>query len=96
MYDWYAGSDPKHYNLYPNDATVWEALKWGCINGFERFDFGGAGHPDKPYGVRDFKQKFGGELTNYGIFTRINQPVRYKILRISIEIYKNLKGMLKQ
>lgn len=76
MYDWFAGSTPEYFSYYPNDIAVWKALEWGSVNGYGEFDFGGAGHPDKPYGVREFKRKFGGEEVNFGVFNRINAPVR--------------------
>ena len=36
--------------------------------------FGGAGKPDKPYGVRDYKLKFGGQLVNWGRFEKVHKP----------------------
>ena len=38
---------------------------------FERYDFGGAGWPNVPYGVRDFKASFGGELVCYGRYRKV-------------------------
>lgn len=73
MYDFYAGANKEYYSFYPNDILVWETLKYGAKNGFSVFNFGGAGHPDKEYGVREFKKSFGGELINSGVFrTPIN------------------------
>lgn len=66
IYDWYAGADPDALSLYPNEYLVWHILKWGQMNRYSAFDFGGAGHPNKPYGPREFKRRFGGNLVNYG------------------------------
>ena len=30
-----------------------------------------AGWPDKPYGVREFKAKFGGSLVHYGRYRKV-------------------------
>jgi lipid II:glycine glycyltransferase (peptidoglycan interpeptide bridge formation enzyme) len=87
MFYWYAGSLPEAGSMYPNDVLVWEILKWGANNGFEVFDFGGAGYPDKEYGVRDFKKKFGGTEVCYGNYLKIHQPLKYKLLRSAVYIY---------
>lgn len=94
LHDWYAGSNPLFHQYYCNDVAVWEILKWGCEHGYNFFDFGGAGHPDIPYGVREFKKKFGGELVNYGILTRVNAPYRKRILEFGIRM-KNYWEKLK-
>ena len=52
IYDWYAGTSEKHIAQYPNDYLPWKIMEWGNINKFKIFDFGGAGKPERPYGVR--------------------------------------------
>jgi len=90
IYSWYSGYDHTFRNLYPNDALVWHILKWGSENGYRCFDFGGAGHPDEPYGARDFKAKFGGRLVNFGRYTRVHAPLLLKMSRIGYEVYRKL------
>jgi len=92
LYDWYAGSRPEHYNKYPNDILPWEIIKWGAENGYDIFDFGGAGKPDKPYGVRDYKMKFGGTLVNYGRFEKSHKPFSMAIARIGFRAWKILNN----
>jgi lipid II:glycine glycyltransferase (peptidoglycan interpeptide bridge formation enzyme) len=77
IYDWYAGSDDGFLDKYPNDILPWEVIKWGANNEYAVFDFGGAGKPGVPYGVRDFKLKFGGNVVNYGRFRKIHNPLIY-------------------
>ena len=88
IYDWYAGSDLKFKDKYPNDFLPYKILEWGINNGFSKFDFGGAGKPNIKYGVRDHKIKFGGELIEYGRFTKINKKIFYKIGEIGIKYIK--------
>jgi len=88
MYDFYAGSDKTYYSYYPNDLLVWETLKFGVNNGFKIFNFGGAGHPDKKYGVRDFKKSFGGELVNTGVFRLPINNMAFAVIRL----IKKLRG----
>jgi lipid II:glycine glycyltransferase (peptidoglycan interpeptide bridge formation enzyme) len=91
LYDWYAGSLSKFHDKYPNDILPWEMMKWGIANNYETFDFGGAGKPDIPYGVRDYKLKFGGELVNFGRFEKIQKPIAMKLARTGFKIWKWVK-----
>jgi len=50
------------------------------------FDFMGVGIPNRPYGVRDFKSKFGGELVNYGRFGRRNSKILYVISELGFNL----------
>ena len=91
IYGWYAGSYNQYYSLFPNDILIWETLRWGIKNGYETFDYGGAGEPNKPYGVRAFKQQMGGELVNYGRYEKIHRGVMYRIGVLGLKILKLLK-----
>lgn len=91
IYDWYAASDPEYLIYRPNDVLPWEVITWGIQNGYKTFDFGGAGKPNKPYGVRDYKIKFGGELVNFGRFTKIHNLSVYLLGKMTLPFYKILK-----
>jgi len=91
LYDWYAGSLWDSRDKYPNDLLPWEIIKWGRAQGYTIFDFGGAGKPGEKYGVRDFKKQFGGSVVNYGRFTKIHQPVKYRIAKKGFSLWQNLK-----
>ncbi|MCH8033712.1 MAG: GNAT family N-acetyltransferase [Bacteroidetes bacterium] len=88
IYDWYAGSDDNYKNRYPNDFLPYHIFLWGQEHNFNVFDFGGAGKPNIPYGVRDHKIKFGGDLVEFGRFERILKPTLMKIGRLGLKIYK--------
>lgn len=90
IYDFYAGAYPEYYNKYPNDLIPWEVFLWGKEHGYELFDFGGAGEPDKPYGVRDYKLKFGGKLVNYGRFEKVHKPFLMKIGKTGLRLWQKL------
>jgi len=91
IYDWYAGAYREALGKYPNDLIPWEVMKWGKANGFEIFDFGGAGKPNIPYGVRDYKMKFGGESVNFGRFAKVHQPIKIRIAKSGFKIWQFLK-----
>lgn len=88
IFDWYAGALSEYYNKYPNDLIPWEVFLWGQQQGFSRFDFGGAGKPNVPYGVRDYKKKFGGEFVNFGRYERINQPIVFNISKTAFKFLR--------
>lgn len=88
IYDWYAGSLRQYFCKYPNDVLPWEVFRWGKEQGFSVFDFGGAGKPDKEYGVRDYKKKFGGRIANFGRFRKIHQPVKYQLAKLGFKAWR--------
>jgi len=91
IYDWYAGSYREYYKKYPNDLIPWKVFLWGKENGFYTFDFGGAGKPDVPYGVRDYKKKFGGEFVNFGRYEQIHKPNLFNIAKLGFKLYQRFK-----
>ncbi len=70
VFAWYGGSE-RIPGLSPAAYLQWREIVWSCEHGFERYDFGGAGWPNVPYGVRDFKASFGGELVSYGRYRKV-------------------------
>lgn len=96
IYDWYAGADDSFLEYRPNDVLLWYIFLWGKDNNFKFFDFGGAGKPNKPYGVRDYKLKFGGQLVNFGRFELVHKPVLYRLGLIGFFIYKRCYGLFKR
>ncbi len=91
MLGWYGGLDRKFGAYMPNEVLTWELLRWGCENGFELYDFGGAGRPSQKYGVRDFKAKFGGQQVDYGRFKNIHSILLY---RTGVFFYEILRPLL--
>ena len=50
----------------------------------------GAGVPGVPYGVRDFKAEFGGEMVEHGRFLNVRKPLLYAIGKIAVKWMKEL------
>lgn len=88
IYGWYRGFDRKYSHFLPNDQMVWHVLEWGAQNGFQSFDFGGAGKPGIAYGPRNFKAKFGGKLVNHGRNTVIHTQILMKLGMFMYRIYR--------
>lgn len=91
VYDWWAGADDDFKSYYPNDVIPFHILVWGHENGYKTFDFGGAGKPDIPYGVRDHKMKFGGELVEFGRFELVHKKLLMNLGKSGLVVYKKLK-----
>jgi serine/alanine adding enzyme len=78
IYEWYVcGLDHQYKEAYPSVLATWAALDYAAKNNIPQFDFMGVGIPEREYGVREFKARFGGILVNYGRFARINNKAFY-------------------
>jgi len=53
----YGASNPDYLPLRPNHLTMWEAIRWGCENGYRTFSLGRSDLDNK--GLRDFKNGWG-------------------------------------
>jgi serine/alanine adding enzyme len=90
LYGWYGGVNREYSSYTPNELLTWHVLQWGAEHGYQVYDFGGAGKPDEPYGVRDFKAKFGGELVTYGRNTYYHAPRWFAVSKFGYQIYRRL------
>lgn len=92
LYAWYAGSDEEYFKLRPNDFTMWNVIRWAREKGYKKFDFGGGGEPGKPYGVRDYKLKYGCEMFDFGRYVWAHRPVTYWAAAKAYALYHRIKG----
>ncbi len=91
VFDFFAGSISEYYDKHPNDILPWEVFKLCKKEGKTVFDFGGAGKPNVPYGVRDYKKQFGGKSVNYGRFTLVHNPIKMKIAEAGFKLLQKVK-----
>jgi FemAB-related protein (PEP-CTERM system-associated) len=54
----WASSLREYFSLCPNNLLYWEMIRWGCENGYQRFDFGRSS-PDS--GTYRFKKQWGAK-----------------------------------
>ena len=93
IYEWYVcGLDKEYKKQHPSVLSTWAAIDYALNNDIKTFDFMGVGKPDVPYGVRDFKARFGGRMVNYGRLTRVNNRFLYHIA----ELGYNVLGLFKK
>ena len=89
IYEWYiCGIDGKFKGIFPSVLATWAAINYANLANIHFFDFMGAGKPDKAYGVRDFKSKFGGHLVNYGRYEKVHKPALMQIGKFSLKLWK--------
>jgi serine/alanine adding enzyme len=90
IYGWYSGVDRAYVAETPGEVLMWHVLRWGCENGYRMYDFGGAGKPSEPYGVRDFKAKFGGRLVCFGRNIEVHAPGLLRVSELGYRVYRRL------
>ncbi len=92
IYEWYVcGLDREYRHVYPSVLATWAAIEYAISNNIPQFDFMGVGLPHRPYGVREFKKRFGGSMVNYGRFSRINNKTLYNIAELGYNVLAVMK-----
>jgi serine/alanine adding enzyme len=92
IYEWYVcGLDQQYKEVHPSVLATWAALDYAVSNNIPQFDFMGVGIPEREYGVRDFKARFGGKIVNYGRFARINNKAFYAIAELGYNFLTMVK-----
>jgi CelD/BcsL family acetyltransferase involved in cellulose biosynthesis len=96
----YAAADEELLHLRPYHPLVWEAIKWGCENGYEFFDFGRSDPANE--GLVEYKRGWGaqesdiqyvrfgtGEGKSSGTLVRVQErfaPVMRKLPVLIVEL----------
>ena len=89
VYEWFeCGLNADYKEQYPSVMATWAGMQYANGHGCARYDMMGAGVPGVPYGVRDFKSEFGGELVEHGRFLCVNNPVLYKMGVLAVKLLK--------
>jgi lipid II:glycine glycyltransferase (peptidoglycan interpeptide bridge formation enzyme) len=83
--------DEEYKNLFPSVLATWAAIDYAVQNKIMTFDFMGVGVPNRDYGVREFKARFGGNLVNYGRFGKINNQFVYVVTEVGYNILSLLR-----
>lgn len=89
FFAWFGGTS-RPSSLHPFACIVWDEIKWARNQGFRYYDFGGAGDINQPYGPREFKSRFHGELVHYGRCCKVHSP---RLLAIAEGGYWSLKRL---
>lgn len=94
IYETYVcGQDKEYKNCHPSVVTTYAAMEYASRNNIPQFDFMGLGKPDIPYGVREFKLRFGGTKVNFGRFNRVNNRHLFLFSKIGFYFWSKLKAL---
>ena len=92
VYEWFeCGLNSSYKEQYPSVIATWAGMEYTHTLGIALYDMMGAGVPDVPYGVRDFKREFGGELVEHGRYLYICHPWLYRIGKMGVKVLKTTK-----
>jgi lipid II:glycine glycyltransferase (peptidoglycan interpeptide bridge formation enzyme) len=90
IYAWYTGAIREYLSYHPGDLLIWHLLKYGTVNGYQRFDFGGGGTRTEHVNLREYKARFGAEFPDYGRYKKIHSPIKMKIAEKGFEMYRKM------
>ena len=89
VYEWFeCGMNTQYKDLFPSVMATWAGMQYAQETGCARYDMMGAGVPGVPYGVRDFKSEFGGDMVEHGRFLCVCKPLLYKLGVLGVKILK--------
>lgn len=92
VYEWFVcGEDKKYDRVYPSVLATWAGIKYALDNNYVEFNFMGAGRPDRTYGIREFKSKFGGKQVDQGRFLYLYKPIQYRFTKYILQIIRKMK-----
>ena len=69
--------------VYAGDFLYWEMIRWCHENGFSVFDLQGIStvpSSAKETGIRRFKEKWGGQVIEYPVFSTVLKPGRWRLV----------------
>ena len=90
VYEWFeCGLNAECKDQYPSVMATWGGIQLAHQSGCMRYDMLGAGEPGVPYGVRDFKAEFGGQMVEHGRFLCVCKPMLYRLGVCVVKILKN-------
>lgn len=88
---YYCGLKDYSKKIRPTNLAVYGIIDFAISNKLKAVDLMGAGRKHEKYGVRDFKQAFGGEFFESGRFLKINSKLLYKLGKKVLELKQRIK-----
>ncbi len=93
IYEWYVcGEDGLIKGLHPSVLATWAPIEYALQQGYDHFDFMGAGRPDQDYGVREFKARFGGKEVCYGRYEKVVNKPLYHVGKLGLRLYQSINS----
>lgn len=86
---YYCGLRDYNKKIFPTHLAVLGAIEYAIDNNIPVVDFMGAGKTGKDYGVRKYKQEFGGDLVEYGRHIKVLNPFLFNLGKLGLKISTN-------
>lgn len=89
VYEWFeCGLNAQYKDQYPSVMATYAGIQLAHQSGCTRYDMMGAGEPGVPYGVREFKAEFGGQLVEHGRSLCVCKPMLYSLGACVVKLLK--------
>lgn len=85
---YYCGDREYHKKIFPTHLAILAAIEFGKKNKLKYLDFMGAGKPGEEYGVRNYKEGFGGNTLEHGRYIKVCKPFLYQIGKMGIKLIR--------
>jgi lipid II:glycine glycyltransferase (peptidoglycan interpeptide bridge formation enzyme) len=86
----------RQHRIYAGDLVYWELIRWCREHGLTVLDLAGvapAPTSAKEMGIRRFKEKWGGRIVAYPVFTRMVKPARWKVVSVIREARRRIRSI---
>ena len=88
---YYCGKEGLYKNVYATHLALHEVIKFAVDNDLSHVDFMGAGLKGEAYGVRTYKERFGGKTVEHGRYLLVTKPILFKIGKLGLSILQKFK-----
>ncbi|MEX1193379.1 MAG: GNAT family N-acetyltransferase [Brumimicrobium sp.] len=88
---YYCGIRNYHKKIFPTHLAVLATIDFSFKNHLKKVDLMGAGRPDETYGVRKYKEQFGGKTVQHGRYLLILKPLLFKFGKVGLSVLRKLK-----
>jgi lipid II:glycine glycyltransferase (peptidoglycan interpeptide bridge formation enzyme) len=85
--------------IYGQDLIKWEIIRQGQLQGARRYDLMGVevDSPDpKKRGIYQFKEKWGGQLVEFGVYNKTYSSWKAELLRCGTSVARRLRGRARE
>ena len=82
-------------SIYAGDYLSWEMIRWCQMQGLLIYDLSGispAPTSEAEAGIRRFKEKWGGEVIEYPVFTQLLKPIAWNLMSYLQMMRRSLRG----
>lgn len=88
---YYCGLRDYHKKIFPTHLAVLATIDFSFKNQLKKVDLMGAGRPDENYGVRKYKEQFGGKTVQHGRYLLVLKPLLFKLGKVGLSILQKFK-----